>query len=320
MKLKLKNTLFAVAASCLVVFGGTLAFLKDTDSKKNVVEIGNIKLELTETQWNPETEKTAVPGQIFAKNPVLTNSGKNDEYVFLEVLIPMEEVQMLYEGDVYSNGQNPASYAIKFGNKYYEAEAFSGTDGNSNSYTVYNSSKSQEITSINGYTLICESGTKKGIKELQEIFRTLTDSPSGSIITKDGDFGYNSGDNTQAGWIILNRNDWEIVTERDIQSGETKSYRRYLFGYNTKLKGSSSTSNTTSALFDKIQLKSFIDGDLLGEEKPDGEGGYESKPEEIKVNAFGIQADNLNLGLDLVTYLTNDQLNQIYAIAKQKME
>lgn len=316
MKLKLKNTLFAVAASCLVVFGGTLAFLKDTDSKKNVVEIGNIKLELTETAWHPETEKTAVPGQIFAKNPILTNSGKNDEYVFLEVLIPMEDVQMLYEGDVYSNGGN---YAIKIGNEFYTAAL--ETDGTYTNTRI----KVQDSTAYE--TLVCESGTKKGIKELHEIFRTLTDSPSGSIITKDGDFKYNSGSDSTEGWIILNgpdnsQSEMEIVEERDLQTNETKHYRRYLFGYNTKLKGSvsntSGTPDTTSALFDKIQLKSFVDEDLLGKEKPDSEEGYESKPEEIKINAYGIQADNLNLSLG--NFLTYTQLNQIYNIAKQKME
>ena len=45
---------------------------------------------------------------------------------------------------------------------------------------------------------------------------------------------------------------------------------------------------------------------------------YQSKLEEIKINAYGIQADNLDL--DLGAFLTKAQLNQIYDIAKQKME
>jgi len=232
--------------------------------------------------------KKAVPGQIFPKNPALTNTGKNDEYVFLEVSMPLEEVQMLYEQEI----------------------TFTKTD--------------TEISDVSDYTKTSyESGTKKGSESLQEIFRTIADT-NGEKISIDNqtfDFSYHAGNATTEGWIFLEVSD---TTERDFTSSEEKHYRKYLFGYNQKLEGdisnTSETPSSTIALFDKIQLKSFIDEKILGAEKDDmneEKNRYESKLEEIKINAYGIQADNLSLTLG--EFLTQAQLNQIYDIAKQKM-
>ncbi len=473
MKSKYKNLLVIAAISCIVVFGATLAFLKDSESKKNIVEIGNIKLELTETEWTAD-EKKAVPGQIFPKNPALTNTGKNDEYVFLEVSMPMEEVQMLYENDIYQNGSN---YAVKIGDSYYQAgietsykktangvipsnpvlvkplsvpetytyedasgkicyaikessdykiyertildddihyidtgrtlaentpvffketsneqdiykyddngtekyvvrynddyyqatfndsyytrtntivdnvvilESFadpdiqyvySYTEDSQTKYAVKKTNQSNyyeaeqeitftktdtEISDVSGYTKTSyESGTKKGSESLQEIFRTIADT-NGEKITIDNqtfDFSYHAGNATTEGWVFLGVSD---ITERDIKSGEEKYYRKYLFGYNQKLNGdisnASETPASTIALFDEVQLKSFIDEKILGAEKKDADAEkqrYESKLEEIKIRACGIQADNLSLTLG--EFLTKAQLNQIYDIARQKM-
>ena len=473
MKLKRKNLLVIVAVSCLAVFGATLAFMKDAESKKNIVEIGNIKMKLTEDLWT-EGEKKAVPGQIFPKNPALTNTGKNDEYVFLEVSMPMEEVQMLYENDIYQNGNN---YAVKIGDSYYQADIeisykktanrvtpsnhalvkplsvpetytyedasgkicyaikessdykiyertildddihyidtgrtlaentpvffketsneqdiykyddngtekyvirynddyyqatfngsyytrtnaivdnvvilesftdpdiqyiYSYSEDSQTKYAVKKANQSNyyeaeqeitftktdiEISDVSGYTKTSyESGTKKGSESLQEIFRTIADT-NGEKITIDNqtfDFSYHAGNSTTAGWIFLGISD---ISERNIQTGEYKYYRKYLFGYNQKLEGDiSNTSETpasTTALFDKIQLKSFIDEKILGAEKEDADAEkqrYKSKLEEIKINAYGIQADNLSLTLG--GFLTKAQLNQIYDIARQKM-
>jgi len=66
MKLKRKNLLVIVAVSCLAVFGATLAFMKDAESKKNIVEIGNIKMKLTEDLWT-EGEKKLFRDRFFQK-------------------------------------------------------------------------------------------------------------------------------------------------------------------------------------------------------------------------------------------------------------
>ena len=475
MKFRYKNRIMIGAVTCIIAFGTTLAFLKDSESKKNIVEIGNIKLELTEDQWTTD-EKKAVPGQIFPKNPVLKNTGKNDEYVFLEVSMPMEEVQMLYEGDIYQKDNN---YAIKIGNSYYQANietnykktsnkvtpdnptlvkpapepeiytyenasgktfyamsngsnykiytrvvfdndvhyidtektlsgntpvffketsngqdiykyddngtekyvvkyqdeyyqavsngsyytrtntiinnvvilenftdpdmlyVYSYEDSGNVKYAVKKSEESsfyeaeQEITYEKTDTVISdtsdyikteyESGTKKGSEHLQEIFRTVAE-PVGTYANIDGqnpNFSYHSGNDSTVGWILLEVND---ITEKNIQTGKNEYYRKYLFGYNRKLKGSinnsSDFSDSTVSLFDKIQLKSFIDEKIIGDEKNDmneEKQRYQSKLEKIQINAYGIQADNLSFYDELGNYLTKAQLNQVDDVARQKM-
>lgn len=78
----------------------------------------------------------------------------------------------------------------------------------------------------------------------------------------------------------------------------------YFFGYNKKL----APTDETVTLFDKVQLKSFIDGEVVG-------------ASEIGVCCYGIQADNLELGgIDLnVDYLDGTRLNGILSIVKNKL-
>lgn len=98
---KWRNPLFAASMVFLLCFGVTLAFLTDAESKANIVTIGQVKIKLTEEGY--VDEQTVVPGQIVEKPPVVSNTGKNDAYVFLEVSIPKDKVQMLYEADFTDN-------------------------------------------------------------------------------------------------------------------------------------------------------------------------------------------------------------------------
>ncbi len=94
---KWRNPLLIGAIAFLLCFGATLALLTDTESKNNVVVLGNVKVKLTEDPY--EDEQTVVPGQVIAKPPVIHNTGKNDAYVFVELSMPKAKVQMLYEED-----------------------------------------------------------------------------------------------------------------------------------------------------------------------------------------------------------------------------
>lgn len=96
------------------------------------------------------------------------------------------------------------------------------------------------------------------------------------------EFLYNSGDNSKEGWVFLGL------------SEDSNTVRKYTFGYNTKLDAKDgNTEDHTIPLFDSIQLKSFIDEELLGKKQSDG--SYNGKSVSINVAAFGIQADDLDL-------------------------
>ena len=150
-------------------------------------------------------------------------------------------------------------------------------------------------------TFLLESGANTGKKDSgtnprkAQIFKVLSgggiiDNLSGSDVT----FSYHGYFNSLPGWYLVDSN----TTGADFDV--------YTFGYNKKL----SSNEESIVLFDKIQLKSFIDEELGS-----------SNNLSINVKAYAIQADNLNLSTSPGDYLTdgvNGQIKEIYNIVKNK--
>ena len=88
----MKKKIIALAlVLCLVavaVVGGTLAYFTDEANAKNEFTVGNVDIDLTEPNWE-ETGKAeaedAYPGEPLAKDPTVTNTGKNPCFVRVSV-------------------------------------------------------------------------------------------------------------------------------------------------------------------------------------------------------------------------------------------
>ncbi|MEG2118854.1 MAG: TasA family protein [Pseudoflavonifractor sp.] len=81
--MKMKKVALLVSAAVLVIavsVGGTLAYLTSTDTKTNVVTIGNVEIKVDET-YTPVTD--AEPGVVYDKvvNIKNTTTTTNDAYV-----------------------------------------------------------------------------------------------------------------------------------------------------------------------------------------------------------------------------------------------
>lgn len=94
-----KNIMFSllifVLAIAIAGIGGTLAFLtKNTEKRANNFTFGNVAIKLTEDKWEklPPEDKIIYPDKSIPKDPVITNTGKNDAYVYMEVKVPRAEV------------------------------------------------------------------------------------------------------------------------------------------------------------------------------------------------------------------------------------
>lgn len=88
MKKKLTAMLLIVAMLAVAVVGGTLAYFTDTDEKTNTFTVGNVDITLTEPKWDETGSKEAedvYPGEPLAKDPTVTNAGKNPCFVRIEV-------------------------------------------------------------------------------------------------------------------------------------------------------------------------------------------------------------------------------------------
>ncbi len=91
-KKSLVSMLIALSLVAVIMIGATLAYLTDTtDNVVNTFTIGKVDITLTEPSWDPEDAENLEPGAEIAKDPVVTNTGKNDAYVAVTVT-GMEEM------------------------------------------------------------------------------------------------------------------------------------------------------------------------------------------------------------------------------------
>ncbi len=89
-------SLVLVLVLALTAIGGTLAYFTDTASAENVFTIGNIDIELIETEDDGTTpfeqNKELLPGSTEAKEVYVNNVGKNDAYVEVTIEIPADMI------------------------------------------------------------------------------------------------------------------------------------------------------------------------------------------------------------------------------------
>ena len=228
-----KRNIFLITAGCVflaaLTLGNTFAYLTDNDNADNVFTIGDVYLKIEEPNYpKQESSRIMVAYSKISKDPMITNTGTNDEFVFMKVTVPLENVTLV------------------------------GTDGKK------------------------DTETKK-----QEIFKLI--STSTGAIEYDEDFSYNPS------WLFIDED-------------STDDTHSYIFAYKKVLLASGNTDTEirtkTETLFDEVQLKSFIEGEIP-----------ENTVEKIEIEAYGIQADNLfsidNLDPDNPT---EEQLEEIYEI------
>ena len=85
-----KNKLIALTAAVVLaataVVGGTLAYFTDTEKVDNKFTVGNVDIELTESDWDSDASHNLMPGTDFKKNPTIKVKEKSQPaYVFLEM-------------------------------------------------------------------------------------------------------------------------------------------------------------------------------------------------------------------------------------------
>ena len=95
-----KNTVKVMALAgilCLASVGGVSAYLTDYEKVSNEFTVGKVDIELKEPEWKPEENKKIEPSKVIHKDPQITNTGTNDAFVYMEVSIPMANVEAAAE-------------------------------------------------------------------------------------------------------------------------------------------------------------------------------------------------------------------------------
>ena len=101
---------------CLASVGGVSAYLTDYVKVSNEFTVGKVDIELKEPEWKPEENKKIEPSKVIHKDPQITNTGTNDAFVYMEVSIPMANVEAAAE-----NGE-------RLGKKVQELFSFEAKD------------------------------------------------------------------------------------------------------------------------------------------------------------------------------------------------
>lgn len=72
--------LFAAA-----MISGVAAWLSDGETQTDAIQTGKVSIALSEANWRPENASDIHPEDILPQNPVVTNTGNADAYVFVTV-------------------------------------------------------------------------------------------------------------------------------------------------------------------------------------------------------------------------------------------
>lgn len=93
---KKKTLIAAIVLLLVLLIGGAVAYFTDTDDKTNTFTLGNIDIVLEE-EFNKDDAKNIMPGDTVEKKPKVANEGKNNAYVFLEVVEPCYEGETIFD-------------------------------------------------------------------------------------------------------------------------------------------------------------------------------------------------------------------------------
>ena len=121
MKKKLTLVVTCIVLVAAMVIGGTLAYFTDTKSATNTFTTGNVKIDLIEQEKTDEGLKPFTPNKVLnpgksndgnavSKIVTVKNTGDNDAWVWVELLIPKYLVSSEYPTDESKNALHWNSY------------------------------------------------------------------------------------------------------------------------------------------------------------------------------------------------------------------
>lgn len=154
----------------------------------------------------------------------------------------------------------------------------------------------QEVMLINDQGDQINMPSTEGKKE-RELFNLISES-SQTLSGKETEGFTNGFTVTDTGDFIYQKN-WVFVRSEEDTVHKTHTY---LFGYNSMLR-SGNGNNTTTTVFDKVQLRNILEGTL-----PD------NIVESITIKAYGIQSDELKgeLQIENPDHLTKTEIEKLF--------
>lgn len=93
--MKRRIRIIIVAVAFIISIASVYAYYTASDNLLNTFTIGEVAIDLTEPQYDAEDSSkrsSLEPDSDITKDPMVTNEGANDAFIFIEVNIPRETV------------------------------------------------------------------------------------------------------------------------------------------------------------------------------------------------------------------------------------
>ena len=100
---KKKIIVAAFALLALFLIGGAMAFFTDTKTLTNTFTMGNVQITLTEPNYNSANATGVMPGAEINKDPLITNTGASNAYVFMKITEPCYNNKHVFDYDYATN-------------------------------------------------------------------------------------------------------------------------------------------------------------------------------------------------------------------------
>lgn len=95
LKKNRKNVVIAGVLAAILAVGGISAYFTATQDRLNSWTVGKVAIDFEEPNYDsqtPEEKANITPNKDLVKDPQITNTGKNDAYVFMKVNVPKANV------------------------------------------------------------------------------------------------------------------------------------------------------------------------------------------------------------------------------------
>lgn len=111
-----KTMLIAGALAAVMAIGGISAYFTATDNLTNSWTVGKVDIELQEPRYDEaEAERANIaPNQELTKDPQISNTGSNEAFVFLRIIVPKANVKVASQdgGEINEAMQELFDYAV----------------------------------------------------------------------------------------------------------------------------------------------------------------------------------------------------------------
>lgn len=205
MKKKILALCLVVVLAVTAVTGATLAYFTDTDTETNVFTAGDIAIEIEEIFPEDELMPGTATDNNLQKEVYVENTGSNDAYMWVEVLIPaaLDTPTDASQNDLHFNYYD--TYLDAYGSPVVCSSAVAAANGYGDPYYVINevymgtvdmADANGNTVTYNRYLHYTENDTAKASGEktaalLAQVYMDkditqCTDGHEGCLVLKDG--------------------------------------------------------------------------------------------------------------------------------------